>query len=104
MSGRFLTRLYASITAKLGKEAAENITGYIDNKINSDLENKAQNLATKEDISKVNLRIAEVELKITELELRLSNKIGDSRDDIRKWVFVSWLALALMIMGIYLKG
>jgi hypothetical protein len=97
MSAISLTWLYERLSIKFGKETAENITSYIETKINDDLENKVQTLATKEDLSKV-------ELKISDLEIRLSNKISDSKSDILRWIISMWITLILMMLGIFLKG
>lgn len=96
MSAIPLTRLYERLSIKFGKETAEDITSYIEAK-NDQLENKTQTLPTKEDLSKV-------ELKINDLELRLSNKINDSKSEILRWIISMWITLSLMMLGIFLKG
>jgi chromosome segregation ATPase len=57
MSKPTLTRLYDSLTSKLGKETAEDLTNYIDNKITTTVDNKSQVLADKEDLSKLEIRL-----------------------------------------------
>jgi len=73
-----LTKLYDLLTSKPGKETAENLTTFIAEKIKEDVENKAQRLATKEDLA-------------------------NTKVDLIKWIFAFWVTLALMIIGIYLK-
>ena len=73
-----LTKLYDLLTSKVGKEAAENLTTFIEQKIRDEVENKTRMLATKEDV--VNAKI-----------------------DLIKWIFALWVTLALMIIGLYLK-
>lgn len=85
MSTISLTKLYDLPTAKVGREAAENLTSYIEDKIKEEVESKAQMLATKEDIAK------------------LDTKISESKVDVIKWVFAFWITLALMIVGLYLR-
>ena len=91
-----LTKLYDLLTIKVGKETAENLTTFIEQKITTDLENKSQILATKEDISILNLKIEQIkpdlELKMTQIKV-----------DLLKWIFAFWISLVLMFLGIYLK-
>ena len=53
MSRISITKLYDDLSAKLGKENAENLTTYIDYRIDSGMENKSKILATKDDISRL---------------------------------------------------
>jgi ribosomal protein L7/L12 len=73
-----LTKLYDLLTSKLGKETAENLTTFIAENIKEEVENKTQILATKEDLA-------------------------NTKVDLIKWIFAFWVALALMIIGLYLK-
>ena len=80
-----LARLYELLAGKVGKETAENLTTFIEEKIKEEVENKSQRLATRDDL-------ARVELKIT-----------DSKVELMRWMFALWVTLALMIIGLYLK-
>ena len=73
-----ITKLYDLLSAKLGKETAESLTTFIEEKIESEVDNKSQTLATKEDLAK-------------------------SKVDMIKWMFAFWVTLAMMIIGLYLK-
>jgi hypothetical protein len=79
MSTISLTSLYDMLASKLGKETARDLTTFIENKINSEMENKSKILATKEDLAKVKF-------------------------DILKWLFAFWITIILMLIGQYLKG
>ena len=61
-----ITKLYDLLTAKMGREAAENRTTYIEEKIRDEYNNKSQLLATKVDLA-------------------------NTKADIIKWVFIFWL-------------
>lgn len=87
-----LTKLYDLLPAKVGKEAAENLTTFIEHKIKDEVENKSQTLATKKDIA-----------DLKENMLRLDLKISEPKVDLIKWVFAFWMTLAPMILGLYLK-
>jgi len=89
MSVISLTKLYDLLTSKLGKETAENLTTFIVEKIDDEVENKTQRLATKEDVA-----IAKVDLK---------EDLANTKVDLIKWIFALWVTLALMIIGLYLK-
>ncbi len=53
MNGITLTKMYDLLTIKLGKDTAENLTNFIESKIDNELENKSTILATKEDLAKL---------------------------------------------------
>jgi peptidoglycan hydrolase CwlO-like protein len=83
MSTISLTKLYDIFASKWGKEPAESLTTYIENKIKVELENKTQLLATKTDltatkdilvkeISRLDGRISETHVKITETHVKIS--------------------------------
>ena len=68
-----ITQLYSLLSEKVGKETAEQLTGYIEDKIKEELENKSNVLATKSDVANLELKIA------------------DSRADTIKWMFIFWI-------------
>lgn len=165
MSARNLTRLYDQLTAKLGKETAEDLNDYIDTKIPEVVENKCLTLATKEDISRMEIstkdqisrlematrdyisklelstkdhisrlevstndRISRMEIStmdaISKLEIatrkeiarleiftkneisRLDNKIGVTKNDLMKWMFVFWttqMSACITLIYLYLR-
>jgi hypothetical protein len=90
MSVVSLTKLYDLLSIKVGKEAAENLTTFIEHKIKDELDTKSQVLATKEDLLK--------------LESKLDLRISETKVDLIKWIFAFWITLALMIIGLYLKN
>jgi hypothetical protein len=73
-----LTKLYDLLSSKFGKETAGDLTTFIAEKINGEVENKTQKLATKEDLA-------------------------NAKVDLIKWIFAFWMTLALMVIGLYLK-
>jgi hypothetical protein len=85
-----LTKLYDLLSDKVGKEAAENLTNFIEQKIIDEVENKSQLLSTREDLTR----------EVSRLDLR----IGETKVDLVKWMFAFWVTLALMIIGLYLKN
>ena len=54
------------LSAKMGREAAENLTSYIEEKIRDELSNKSELLATKVDLA-------------------------NTKAEIIKWVFIFWV-------------
>ena len=79
-----ITRLYDLISIKLGKETAENLTTFIEEKISSEVETKATILATKEDLGSTN------------------TKIETSRADVIKWMFIFWVGQLVAMFGFIL--
>jgi hypothetical protein len=76
-----ITRLYDLISVKLGKETAENLTTFIEEKIRCEVDTKTSILATKED---------------------LARESGNIRADMIKWMFVFWVGQALTTFGLIL--
>jgi hypothetical protein len=65
-----ITRLYDLLAIKMGKETAENLTSYIEDRIRNDFEERSRMLATKADI-KTEIAIAKTEMI--------------------KWMFIFWI-------------
>lgn len=74
-----ITRLYDLVSIKLGKETAENLTTFIEEKILNEVDSKTSILATKED---------------------LARESGNIRADMIKWMFVFWVGQALTTFGL----
>ena len=67
MSSISITKLYEILSSKMGREPAENLTLYIEDKISFELEKKASVFATKEDLAY-------------------------TKADLIKWMFLFWIA------------
>ncbi len=65
------------LTAKIGREAAENLTSYLEEKIKDELNNKSELLATK------------IDLANTKAEIKVD--LANTKAEIIKWVFIFWL-------------
>lgn len=91
MSAISIAKLYDLLSIKLGKETAENLTTFIDNKINQELESQSNTLATKEDISKLKDDIA-----------KLDTKISESKSENIKWMFIFWVGQMIGMFGFIL--
>lgn len=85
MSVITLTKLYDLLSAKVGKDVAENLTTFIEDKIKDDAENKSQILATRGDIAK------------------LEKRISKAKVDSIKWSIALWGTTIIMIAGLYLR-
>lgn len=79
-----ITKLYELVSIKLGKETAENLTTFIEEKISSEVETKASILATKEDVA------------------RTDTKIETSKVELIKWMFVFWVGQVIATFGFIL--
>lgn len=84
MSAISITKLYSLLSDKVGKETAENLTSFIEEKIKDEVENKSQALATKEDTARLDLRIS------------------DSRSEIIKWMFIFGVGQVIATFGFIL--
>jgi hypothetical protein len=92
-----ITKLYDLLSAKLGKETAENLTTFIDNKIHQGLESQSHILATKEDIANIKEDLVRHRLatkedtdKLKSDIARLDTKISETKSETLKWMFIFW--------------
>lgn len=76
-----ITKLYDLVSLKLGKETAENLTTFIEEKIRSEVDTKASILATKED---------------------LAREVGNSKAEVIKWMFIFWVGQVVVTFGFVL--
>lgn len=72
-----ITKLYDLVSLKLGKETAENLTTFIEEKIKCEVDTKTSILATKEDLAR-------------------------ERADMIKWMFIFWVGQAATTFGLIL--
>lgn len=83
-----LTKLYDLLSAKVGKETAENLTSYIENKIKIEFQDNLNVLATREDLAL--------------LKGELKNDISNSRVETIKWMFIFWVGQVVATFGFIL--
>lgn len=74
-----ITQLYALLSEKLDKDTIEQLTSYIEAKGDKSVVDKTTHLAFKEDLA-------------------------SAKTDMIKWFVGLFIALALMIIGLYFKG
>jgi len=91
MSVISITKLYELLSATMGKETAENLTTFIEPKINTEFENKIQMFATKDDISVLNSRIEQTH-----------SIIAQTKAEIIKWMFIFWVGQVMATFGFIL--
>jgi hypothetical protein len=77
-----ITRLYDIVSIKLGRETAENLTTFIEEKIKCEVDTKTSILATKEDVA------------------RAETKIETSKAEILRWMFVFWIGQVAAMFGL----
>ena len=84
MSSISITKLYDLLTAKVGREAAENLTTFIEEKIKVEMESKLSILATKEDIGKVR------------------QEASENKAELLRWMFIFWVGQMATTYGFIL--
>jgi hypothetical protein len=77
-----ITKLYDLVSVKLGKETAENLTTFIEEKIKCEVDTKTSILATKEDVA------------------RAETKIEASKAELLRWMFVFWIGQVAAMFGL----
>lgn len=77
MSTISITKLYSLLSSKIGKESAESLTSYIEEKINEEVEDKTKVLATKIDLS-------------------------ETKSEMIKWMFIFWIGQMVTTFGFIL--
>jgi hypothetical protein len=71
-----LTELYSLLTEKVGKETAQTLTAYIEQKIDKEINQSTRDLATREDLEK-------------------------GFKELSRWMLGGFSCLSLMILGLY---
>ena len=71
-------QLYNALRAKLGEKEAEELVAFVKETVKENIKPELENLVTKKDLS-------------------------ETKVDIIKWVFGIFIALAMMIIGLYIK-
>ena len=78
-------KLYELLKAKLGEKEAEAFVHILEQKVDDKFEDAKQTLATKEDIARIDIKIAETKV------------------DLIKWMVGFWVAQMAAIIGLYLN-
>jgi len=78
-------QLYEMLKQKLGSQEAEALVNFVDTRIKESQEVNLKNLATKQDIADLSIKIAE------------------TKTDIIRWVFAFFIPIILAIVGLYLR-
>ncbi len=78
-------KIFQLLKPALGEQAAEGLVDYIDMQITDNMEVATKILATKEDIAK------------------LETKIAETKIDMTRWVFSTFIVMMLAIIGLYFK-
>ncbi len=78
-------QLYEILRQKLGNHEAEALVGFVDTKIEEADDRNLKNLATKEDVKNVEL------------------KISEAKTETIRWVFALFISLMLAIIGLYIR-
>jgi hypothetical protein len=88
MSSISITKLYDLLTVKVGRETAENLTTFIEEKIKVEMESKLETklalLATKEEIGKVR------------------QEASENKAELLKWMFIFWASQMIGTFGFIL--
>ncbi|WP_262246206.1 hypothetical protein [Parapedobacter soli] len=77
MSTITITKLYSLLSNKLGRESAENLTTYIEEKIKDEVGDKTKILATKADLA-------------------------ETKSEVIKWMFIFWIGPIAATFGFIL--
>ena len=87
-----ITKLYELLSAKVGREIAESLTSYIKEKIEEEVESKAQTLATKEDLAR----------EIANTKAELIREIANTKAETIRWMFIFWVSQVFATFGFIL--
>jgi hypothetical protein len=102
-----ITKLYDLVSVKLGKETAENLTTFIEEKIKGEVDTKTSILATKEDVSNCKAELARdirnTDTKIETAKAELKADGANSKAELIKWMFVFWIGQLVAFVMLFLK-
>jgi len=100
-------KAYEIFKNKLGDKEAEVVIDYFESLTEEKYQQKKDILLTKDDkielISKIENNKAELISKIESNKAELISKIEASKTDMLKWFFGFFMALVIMIIGLYFK-
>ena len=82
MSSITSIEMYNILKVKLGENEAKALTEYVETKVEKSLEKEPDILATKEDIYKIDVKLA------------------DTKSEIIKWMFIFWIGQIAVTLGI----
>lgn len=82
MSSITSIEMYNILKVKLGENEAKALTEYVETKVEKSLEKEPDILATKEDIYKIEVKLA------------------DTKSEIIKWMFIFWIGQIAVTLGI----
>ena len=94
-----ITKLYDLVSLKLGRETAENLTTFIEEKIKCEVDTKTSILATKEDLAK---EIGVTNAKIDTSKTELIKDAANNKAETMKWMFIFWVSQAVTTFGFIL--
>ncbi|MEO6813381.1 MAG: hypothetical protein ABI172_05585 [Ginsengibacter sp.] len=86
-----ITKLYDLLSIKVGKDTAETLTSYIEEKIKEEFTDNSKILATKEDIHNVKEDL-----------LNVRETIANTKSEIIKWMFIFWAGQVAVTFGFIL--
>jgi hypothetical protein len=92
-----ITKLYDLVSIKLGKETAENLTTFIEEKIKCEVDTKTSILATKEDLAR---EIGGVKVEIGNCKTEVMKDAAKSKAEMIKWLFVFWVGQLAAMFGL----
>ena len=78
-------QLFQILKQRLGEQEAESLVYFVDSKIKENNETNLKTLATKEDIAK--------------LDGKLAGMIAETKADMIKWMFIFWTGSIFAILG-----
>ncbi|WP_207512130.1 hypothetical protein [Longitalea luteola] len=94
-----ITKLYELVSIKPGRETAENLTTFIEEKISCEVDTKTSILATKEDLAR---EIGCTKADLTR-EIGITNaKIETTKAELIKWMFLFWIGQVITTFGFIL--
>ena len=93
-----LTKLYDLLSIKVGKETAENLTTFIEEKVKDEVDNKSQLLATKHDIAGLEIKFEKVFREIADVR----ENAASNKSEVIKWMFIFWVGQVAATFGFIL--
>ena len=89
-----LTRLYDTLSQKIGRNEAECLTQYVELKVKDELNNKTEILATK-------VFVKDEFLALKEEIHGLRNEMKEHSLSQQKWMLSIFITVVIMVMGLY---
>ena len=102
MSSISITKLYDLLTAKVGRDTAENLTTFIEEKIMVEVESKTLTLASRMDLLATRIDHLATRMDLFATKEGVKKDIAEAKTEMIRWMFIFWVSQVVTTFGFIL--